>query len=133
MEPRRRLRLGEMLVAAGLVTEDQLRQALAAGKRSGLRLGQQLVREGTVKEADIVDLISRQMGLAKYTPERYPVNSDLAELLPAEMALRSKLVPLSKVGNLIRVAMPDPLDITTIEDIEIYRNCEIEPFICTER
>ena len=63
MEPRRRLRLGEMLVAAGLVTEDQLRQALAAGKRSGLRLGQQLVREGTVKEADIVDLISRQTGL----------------------------------------------------------------------
>ncbi|HML55611.1 MAG TPA: ATPase, T2SS/T4P/T4SS family [Solidesulfovibrio magneticus] len=133
MEPRRRLRLGEMLVAAGLVTEDQLRQALAAGKRSGLRLGQQLVREGTVKEADIVDLISRQMGLAKYTPERYPVTSDLAELLPAEMALRSKLVPLSKVGNLIRVAMPDPLDITTIEDIEIYKNCEIEPVICTER
>lgn len=133
MEPRKRLRLGEMLVEAGLVTDDQLRQALAAGKRGGLRLGQQLVRDGVVKEADIVDLISHQMGLAKYTPERYPVTSNLAELLPAEMALRSKLVPLSKVGNLIRVAMPDPLDIATIEDIEIYKNCEVEPVICTER
>ena len=133
MDPRKRLRLGEMLVDAGLITEDQLRQALAAGKRGGLRLGQQLVRDGIVKEADIVDLISRQMGLVKYTPERYPVNSTLAELLPAEMALRSKLVPLSRVGNLIRVARPDPLDITTIEDIEIYKNCEVEPVICTER
>jgi type IV pilus assembly protein PilB len=133
MEPRKRLRLGEMLVSAGLVTEDQLRQALAAGKRGGLRLGQQLVRDGIVKEVDIVDLISRQMGLAKYTPERYPVDSSLAEILPAEIALRSKLVPLSKVGNLIRVAMPDPLDITAIEDIEIYKNCEVEPVICSER
>jgi len=133
MEPRQRLRLGEMLVAAGLVSEDKLRQALAAGKRGGLRLGQQLVREGTVKESDIVDLISRQMGLAKYTPERFPVDSHLAGVIPAEMALRSKLVPLSKTGNLIRVAMPDPLDISAIEDIEIYKNCEVEPVICTER
>lgn len=133
MEPRKRLRLGEMLVAAGLVSEDKLRQALAAGKRGGLRLGQQLVREGTVKESDIVDLTSRQMGLAKYTPDRFPVDSNLAAVIPAEMALRSKLVPLSKTGNLIRVAMPDPLDISAIEDIEIYKNCEVEPVICTER
>ena len=133
MEPRKRLRLGEMLVAAGLVSEDKLRQALAAGKRGGLRLGQQLVRDGTVKESDIVDLISRQMGLAKYTPDRFPVDSHLAGVIPAEMALRSKLVPLSKTGNLIRVAMPDPLDISAIEDIEIYKNCEVEPVICTER
>jgi type IV pilus assembly protein PilB len=133
MEPRKRLRLGEMLVAAGFVTDDKLRQALAAGKRSGLRLGQQLVRDGTVKETDIVDLISRQMGVAKYTPERFPVDPHLASIIPAEMALRAKLVPLAKSGNLIRVAMPDPLDIGAIEDIEIYKNCEVEPVICTER
>jgi len=133
METRKRLRLGEMLVAAELVGEDQLRQALAAGKRGGLKLGQQLVRDGIVKESDIVDLISRQMGLAKYTPEHYPVDSSLSELLPPEMALRSKLVPLSKDGNLMRVAMPDPLDVNAIEDIEIYKNCEVEPVICTER
>lgn len=91
------------------------------------------MRDGTVKESDIVDLISRQMGLAKYTPERFPVDGNLALLIPAEMALRSKLVPLSKSGNLIRVAMSDPLDISAIEDIEIYKNCEVEPVICTER
>ena len=133
MEPRKRLRLGEMLVAAGLVTEDQLRQALAAGKRGGLKLGQQLVRDGVVKEVDIVDLISRQMGLTKYTPDHFPVDSRLAELIPAEIALRSKLVPLAKNGSILRVAMPDPLDISAIEDIEIYKNCEVEPVICTER
>ena len=133
MEPRKQLRLGEMLVAANLINDDQLRQALAAGKRAGLRLGQQLVRTGVVKEADIVDLISRQMKLAKYISDRYPVDPGLAELIPAEMALRAKLVPLSKDGSLIRVAMPDPLDISAIEDIEIYKNCEVEPVICTEK
>ena len=89
MEPRRRLRLGEMLVAAGLVTEDKLRQALAAGKRGGLRLGQQLVRDGTVKESDIVDLISRQMGLAKYTPERFPVDGQRAVWIRPELISRN--------------------------------------------
>lgn len=133
MEPRKRLRLGEMLVDAGLITENQLRQALAACKRGGLRLGQQLVREGIVKEADIVDLISRQMQLAKYTAERFPVDPRLSEVIPAEMALRSKLVPLSKEGSLIRVAMTDPLDVSAIEDVEIFKNCEVEPVICTER
>jgi len=133
MQPRKQMRLGEMLVAADLVTEDQLRQALAAGKRAGLKLGQQLVRNGVVKESDIVDLISRQMKLAKYTPDRFPVDPALAELIPAEMALRGKLVPLSKDGSLMRVAMPDPLDVNAIEDIEIYKNCEVEPVICTEK
>jgi type IV pilus assembly protein PilB len=122
-----------MLLAAGLLTENQLGLALAAGKRGGLRLGQQLVRDGIVKEVDIVDLVSRQMQLAKYTADRYPVDPRLAELIPAEMALRAKLVPLSKEGSLIRVAMPDPLDVSAIEDIEIYKNCEVEPVICTER
>lgn len=133
MEARKRMRLGEMLLEAGLLSDNQLQQALAAGKRSGLRLGQQLVRDGVVKEADIVDLVSRQMKLAKYTAERYPVDPRLADLIPAEMALRAKLVPLSKDGSLIRVAMPDPLDVSAIEDIEIYKNCEVEPVICTER
>lgn len=121
-----------MLVEAGFITEEQLQQALVAGKRSGLRLGQQLVRQGSVKESDIVDLISRQMSLDKYTTALYPVDSTLASLVPAELAVKNKLVPLGRRGNVLKVAMTDPMDINAIEDIEIYKNCEVEPVVCTE-
>ncbi len=132
MQVQKRLRLGEMLVEAGFITEEQLQQALVAGKRSGLRLGQQLVRQGSVKESDIVDLISRQMSLDKYTTALYPVDSTLASLVPAELAVKNKLVPLGRRGNVLKVAMTDPMDINAIEDIEIYKNCEVEPVVCTE-
>ncbi|MEF3697955.1 GspE/PulE family protein [Desulfolutivibrio sp.] len=133
MQPRKRLRLGEMLVAAGLVTDEQLRQALAAGKKSGLKLGQQLVRQGMVKESDIVEVVSRQMSIEKYSPEKYPVDSSLAGVIPSELAVKNRLAPLLHRGHLLKVAMIDPLDIGAIEDIEIYKNCEVEPIICSER
>ncbi len=133
MQPRKRLRLGEMLVAAGLVTDEQLRQALAAGKKSGLKLGQQLVRQGMVKESDIVEVVSRQMSIEKYSPGKYPVDSTLASVIPSDLAVKNRVAPLVHRGHLLKVAMVDPLDIGAIEDIEIYKNCEVEPVICTER
>ncbi len=128
----KRLRLGEMLVAAGLITDEQVQQALVVGKKEGRRLGQQLVRQGLVKESALVDVIARQMSLDKYSSAKYPVDSTLASLIPAELAVKNKLAPLVRQGSLLKVAMSDPLDINAIEDIEIYKNCEVEPIICTE-
>ena len=128
----KRLRLGEMLVQAGLATEEQIQQALSAGRKEGRKLGQQLVRQGVIKETALVDVIARQMSLDKYSAVKYPVSSTLASLIPAELAIKNKLAPLVRQGALMKVAMTDPLDINAIEDIEIYKNCEVEPVICTE-
>jgi type IV pilus assembly protein PilB len=73
------------------------------------------------------------MSIEKYSPDKYPVDSTLASLIPSELSVKNRLVPLMQRGHLLKVAMIDPLDIGATEDIEIYKNCEVEPVICTER
>jgi type IV pilus assembly protein PilB len=129
----KKLRLGEMLVEAGMISEDDLHRALTEGRKNNLRLGQQLVRQGTVKENDIVDLVCRQMGLAKYSPHKHILDYSLAQLVTAEMASKYKVVPISREGHLLLLGMTDPMDLAGIDAIEVATNHEVEPVMCTER
>ncbi|MBR9981620.1 MAG: Flp pilus assembly complex ATPase component TadA [Desulfatitalea sp.] len=126
-----RKRLGEMLLEAGLITEEQLKQAVTDHKRSNMKLGQFLVREGIVGGAQIADLISRQLRITKYYPDNYPIDMHLAELLPLEMVQKYQAIPLARTNYLVTVAMTDPTDIGALDAIEVYTNMEVEPVICT--
>jgi type IV pilus assembly protein PilB len=128
-----RKKLGEILVEGGLLTQEQLEKALPYQKKSNLKLGQFLVREGIVSESQIVDLVSSQLKLEKYRPDRFTVDVELAQLLPAEIAHKSQAAPLKKSGLLLTVAMTDPLDINALDTLEVYTNCEVEAVICTEQ
>jgi type IV pilus assembly protein PilB len=130
---RRKKRLGEMLLEAGLLTEEQLRQALGDHKKFGLKLGQFLVQQGIVSESEIVELISRQLKIAKYHPDKYPVDLGLSKIIPADIAQKYQVVPLRKKGQLLVIAMTDPLDIKAMDTIEVLANTEVEPVICTEQ
>ena len=127
-----RKKLGEILVEGGLLTQKQLEEALPFQKKSNLKLGQFLVREGIVSESQIVDLVSNQLRLEKYRPDKYTVDVDLANLLPADIAHKYQAAPLQKNGLLLTIAMMDPLDINGLDAIEVYTNCEVEAIICTE-
>lgn len=124
-------RLGEMLVEAGLMTEEQLKQAVLDHKRNNMKLGQFLVREGIVAGAQITDLISRQLKIQKYHPDNFPIDMGLTELIPAEMAQRLQAIPLSKTNYLLTLAMTDPTDINALDSVEVHTNMEVEPVICT--
>ena len=126
-------RLGEMLLDAGLLTEEQLGQALADTKKSELRLGQVLNRQGVVSEAQIIDVLSEQLRVDKYHPDKYPVDLGLAGVIPADIAHRDMVAPLKKKGDLLTIAMIDPLDIKALDTIEVLTNAEVEPVICTEQ
>jgi type IV pilus assembly protein PilB len=128
-----RKKLGEILVEGGLLTQEQLEKALPYQKKSNLKLGQFLVREGIVSESQIVDLVSSQLKLEKYRPDRFTVDVELAQLLSAEVAHKCQAAPLKKSGQLLTVAMADPLDINSLDTIEVYTNCEVEAIICTEQ
>ena len=128
---RSKKRLGEMLVEAGLMTEDQLKQAIIDHKRSNLKLGQYVVREGLVSGSQIADLISRQLKVNKYYPEHYPIDMSLAELLPLELAQKYQAVPIAKTSYLLTLAMTDPMDIDSLDAIELHTNMEAEAVICT--
>jgi type IV pilus assembly protein PilB len=124
-------RLGEMLVEAGLLTDEQLKQAVIDHKRSNMKLGQFLVREGIMGAAQITDLISRQLKIQKYYPDNYPIDMHLADLLPIEMVQKYQAIPLARTSYLVTMAMTDPTDINALDAIEVYTNMEVEPVICT--
>jgi type IV pilus assembly protein PilB len=126
-------KLGEMLLEAGLLTEEQLRQALEAHKGSDLKLGQFLIKQGLVSESALVNLLSQQVKVDKYRPDVYTINLDVAKLIPAEIARKDQVVPLSKSGSLLTVAMTDPMDIMALDKIEMVSNIEVQPVICTEQ
>ena len=127
------MKLGEMLVNSGLLTDEQLVKAVIDHKRSNMKLGQYLVREGVVSGAQIKDVISKQMKLKKYLPNEYPIDISLAEIIPVEMAQKYQMVPLAKSKFLLTVAMTDPMDINALDIIEVYANTEVEAVICTDQ
>ena len=126
-------RLGDMLVESKLLTEEQLKQALTEHKKAGLKLGQFLSRQGVINENQIVDALSRQLKIEKYHPDQYPIDMNLARLIPIETAQKLQVAPLCKKGRLLTVAVTDPLDINALDTIEIAVNAEVDPVICTER
>ena len=127
-----RKRLGEMLVEAGLVEEEQLTTLLAEARRSGLRLGDFLVSRGIVREEAIIDLLSRQLQIPKLDFERQTVDPQLAKLIPQEMATKYQVAPLSRDDFTLRVAMVDPMDLQVLDEIERATGLEVEPYICTK-
>jgi len=128
-----RKKLGEMLIEAGIIEKSQLDKALAGYRNSGLKLGQYMVREGMVSEADIVDLIAKQLKIKRYDPTNYSISPFLAKIMEAKDVTKFQAIPLQKKGRILTVAMTDPLDITALDDIEVRTDSEVEAVICTEQ
>lgn len=127
-----RKKLGEILIERGLLTEEQLKEALVEHKKDGLKLGKFLVRRGIVNEHQIVDLLSGQLKIEKYHPDLYPLDTGLAETIPFDAAQRHQVMPLRKKGRLLTIALTDPLDISSLDSIAVLSGSEVEPVICTE-
>lgn len=122
-----------MLVEGELITEQLLKHALEEQKRAGLKLGQYIIRSGMATESQIVDLLSRQLKIEKYNPAMFPLDIQLATLIPLDKAQKYQVAPLRKIGRLLNVAMTDPLDIKALDAIEGLTDYEVEPVVCTER
>jgi type IV pilus assembly protein PilB len=130
---RKKKKIGAMFLEAGLVTEDQLSDALLGQKRAGIKLCQYLIRQEIVTDSQVVDILCQQLHLPKYNFNDYPEDTSLKDLIPADIARKYKLVPLRKKDHLLTVAMTDPLDIKALDAAEVLTDTEVEPVICTER
>ena len=130
---RAKKKLGEILVEGGLITEKQLQSALPQQKKSKLKLGQFFVQQGILTETQIVRVVSSQLKLEEYSSIKYTLDTELSNIIPADMAYKYQVAPLNKIGLLLTVAMLDPMDINSIDAIEVYTNSEIEAIICTEQ
>ena len=122
-----------MLVEDGLLTEEQVKQAIVDHRRTKLKLGQFLVREGLVSGPQIVQAISRQMNIKRYRPDLYPIDINLSKVIPLEMAQKYQVSPLIKTKFLLTLATTDPMNINALETIEVHTNMEVEAVICTDQ
>ncbi|MCF8026565.1 MAG: Flp pilus assembly complex ATPase component TadA [Desulfobacteraceae bacterium] len=129
---RKKKRLGEMLIEEGLLSQEELENALQQQKRTGQKLGQFLVGNNICREDDIVNMLARQLRIDRYDPSRYPIDFNLAEIISPDTAKDKRAIPVAKAGNVLRVATPDPLDIDALDSLEVMTNLEIEPVVCTE-
>lgn len=124
-----RERLGEMLVRAGLITDEQLDSALLAQQRDGGKIGQILVRELLVTEDQIAATLADQKGLAHVTLAGADIDRAVALMLPLGMVRRRGVIPIKVEGDVLTLAMADPLDVEAIDEAELRTGLTVEPVV----
>lgn len=131
-----RLRLGDMLVAAGLVTEAQVKEALAAQKGTGLRLGEMLVKLGYVTEGQMTQVLSNQLSIPWVNLYHVDFSRELLGLVPAPIAEKHGLVPVyvrhvRRQGDTLYVAMEDPLNVPAMQDVADESGLPVKPMVAS--
>src|SRR5690242_13207898 len=125
-------RLGEILVKDSLISDDQLKQAIDYQKKNGGRLGTCLVKMGLVSDYDITAVLSRQYGVPSINLKFYEVDPSVIKLVPQETAVRYQIVPLSRVGSTLTIAMTDPTNVFAMDDIKFMTGFNVEPVVASE-
>jgi type IV pilus assembly protein PilB len=125
-------RLGDILVKDSLISADQLKQALDYQKKNGGRLGTCLVKMGLVSDEDITAVLSRQYGVPSINLRFYEVDPSVIKLVPQETAVRYQIVPLSRVGSTLTIAMTDPTNVFAMDDIKFMTGFNVEPVVASE-
>ncbi|MBI3804805.1 MAG: type II secretion system ATPase GspE [Nitrospirae bacterium] len=128
----KRKMLGEMLIAEGLLSSEQLKRALAEQKAHGGRIGMVLKTLGLVTEDDIIKVLGRQMGIQYVGLAGIIIEPGVIQLVPEMIARRHQVVPLHKKGSVLVLAMSDPLNVFAIDDVKRITGCEIEPVMSKE-
>ncbi|MEG6573951.1 MAG: type II secretion system protein GspE [Caldibacillus debilis] len=126
-----RKRLGDLLIEAGLITEEQLNHALK-NKSPDEKLGDALLREGFITEQQLIEVLEFQLGIPHINVSQFPIDQDLIQLVPKELAKRHNALPIRKERNKLFVAMSDPLDYFAIEELRMATGCQIEPGIAAK-
>jgi len=124
--------LGSLLIEKGIITPEQLQRALNEQKVSGKLLGTILVELGYATEEDIASQLSEQMGLAYIDLNTYQIDKDVIKLIPEKVARKFNAIPLFKVGNMVTIAMENPLDIQSVDEIHRITGLEIQPVFGTK-
>ncbi len=125
-------RLGEILVKEKLISQDQLKQALEHQKKNGGRLGAALVKLGIITDEEITGVLSRQYGVPAINLSYYEVDPGVIKLVPQETATRYQVVPLSRVGSTLTIAMADPTNVFAMDDIKFMTGLKVEPVVASE-
>src|SRR6201998_2960242 len=125
-------RLGEILIKESLITSDQLRQAMDHQKANGGRLGPSLIKRCLISDEEIPSVLSRQYGIPSINLKYYEVDASVIKLIPQDTAIRYQIVPLSRVGSTLTIAMTDPTNVFAMDDIKFMTGFNVEPVVASE-
>src|SRR5213594_2326063 len=126
------VKLGEMLIKAGLLTPQKLQEALEYQKTNGGKLGLNLVKLGLVKEEDITRVLSQQYGVPAINLIKVEVDDSVVKLIPSEVAQKYLILPISRNGATLTVAMVDPTNVFAMDDIKFMTGYNVEPVVASE-
>ena len=125
-------KLGNFLVREGLITPEQLENALQEQKANGGMLGSNLVKMGYIEEAELMEFLSKQFGVPSTDPSKLDVDPDVIEMIPGNIVNKYRIVPISLEGQTLTIAMVDPSNIFIIDDIKFLTRKNIRVTVATE-
>ncbi|HTS67583.1 MAG TPA: ATPase, T2SS/T4P/T4SS family, partial [Terriglobia bacterium] len=125
-------KLGEILLKENLITPDQLKQALEHQKANGGRLGNSLVKLGFLNDDEVTAVLSRQYGVPSINLTYFEVDPNVTKLIPMDTATKYQVLPLSRVGSSLTLAMVDPTNVFAMDDIKFMTGFNIEPVVASE-
>src|SRR5918995_1160038 len=126
------VRIGELLLKEKRITSDQLQQALNYQRQHGGKLGHNLIRLGLIKDDEITALLSKQYGVPSIALSQFEIDPGVVKLVPAETAQKYQIVPLSRAGATLTIAMTDPTNVFAMDDIKFMTGYNVEPVVASE-
>jgi type IV pilus assembly protein PilB len=126
------IELGELLLNENMVSPQQVQDALNHQRKNGGRLGQAFVVLGFVRDEEITSLLSRQYGVPSINLEHFEVDPAIIRIIPAETARKYQLLPLSRSGATLTIAMADPTNRFAMDDIKFMMGYNVEPVLASE-
>ncbi len=125
-------KIGDLLVKENLITQQQLKEALEYQRVHGGRLGHCLIKLGFVTDDEITAILSRQYGVPSINLSFFDVEPGVVKLIPVETAQKYQIMPLSRVGSTLTIAMIDPTNVFAMDDIKFMTGFNIEPVVASE-
>jgi type IV pilus assembly protein PilB len=126
------VRVGELLLKEKRITPQQLQQALNQQKANGGKLGYNLVKMGFIRDEEITALLSKQYGVPSINLPQFELEQSVIKLIPADTAQKYQIVPLSRSGATLTIAMTDPTNVFAMDDIKFMTGYNVEPVVASE-
>jgi len=126
------VRIGELLLKEKRITPEQLQEALNYQRQHGGKLGANLVVLGFVKDEEITALLSKQYGVPSITLSQFEIDPGVIKLVPADTARKYQIVPLSRSGATLTIAMTDPTNVFAMDDVKFMTGYNVEPVVASE-
>src|SRR5262245_15059010 len=126
------VRIGELLLKEKRITADQLQEALNYQKANGGKVGYNLVKLGFVKDEELTALTSKQFGVPSINLGKFEIDPAVIKLIPSETAQKYQIIPLSRSGATLTIAMTDPTNVFAMDDIKFMTGYNVEPVVASE-